>query len=149
MEDFDPLNQNAKQISFAAKPPPVPVMQPKFAAVPPPLRQPAFSNPVYPFHVPTQQTSLATTTKVDDDVELLRKYGLDRFHLKDSGEKYFSCNSSLDSTSATSTNGNNNLKRSTGQFYTPINGNAGNQFNHINGSANSIANKKDPWTTFD
>lgn len=147
LEDFDPLNKNAKHISNAAKPPSVPKIQPTFASVPPPPpnRMSAFSNPVYPFHVPTQQTSLATTAKVDDDVELLRKYGLDRFHLNDPNQKYFSCNSSLDASSASSTMGTIN-----DQFYTPINGNAGTKINQINGgSAHSIASKKDPWTTFD
>lgn len=144
LEDFDPLNKNARQIPKATKPPPVlPIIQPAFGAVP------AFSNPVYPFHVPNQQASLATTAKVDDDVELLRKYGLDRFHLNDSNQKYFSCSSSLDSSSASSAMGNNNVNRSSEQCYTPINGNAGIRHQHMNGSANSIASKKDPWTTFD
>lgn len=146
LEDFDPLNKNARQIPRAKKQPPaLPIIQPAFAALP----APAFSNPVYPFHVPNQQASLATTAKVDDDIELLRKYGLDRFHLNDSNQKYFSCSSSLDSSSASSAIGNINVNRSSDQFYTPINGNAGNRLQHVNGSASSIASKKDPWTTFD
>lgn len=133
---------------MAARPPSVPMVQPAFATIPAPERPlTAYSNPVYPFHVPTQQPSLATIAKVDDDVELLRKYGLDRFHLNDSDQKYFSCSSSLDSSSTSSGMGNNNNgNRST---YTPMNGNASGQLNRMNGSAHSITSKKDPWTTFD
>lgn len=149
LDDFDPLNKNAKQIPKPAKPLPVPIGQSVFTAVP--IRLSAFSNPVYPFHVPAQPSLTAATTKIDEDVELLRKYGLDRFHLNDSSnQKYFRCNSSLDSSSSSSALGNNNgMNRSTDPFYAPINGNVNSQLNHVNGSGHSIASKKDPWTTFD
>lgn len=150
LEDFDPLNKNAKQLPNVAKPPPVPIAKPAFASVPAPILVQAFSNPVYPFHVPTAQQSLAAAAKADEDVELLRKYGLDRFHLNDSSQKYFSCNSSLDLSSSSSAMGNLNVSRPKDPFFPkPVNGNAGGQLNHMNGSAHSIASKKDPWTTFD
>lgn len=60
----------------------------------------AFSNPVYPFYLPGQQqqqvilpsssstTSVArNSTKSEDDIELLRKYGLDSFKLNDNNHK--------------------------------------------------------------
>lgn len=92
VDDFDPLNQNAKKIPTVPKRSPV-VLSAVPSSVPkgaPQNRQPAFSNPMYPYFVPTylqqtansvQSTTVANNTKLDDDVELLRKYGLDRFKL--------------------------------------------------------------------
>lgn len=49
------------------------------------LQTGSFSNPAYPFytpqHLPTAKKMPANT---DDDLELLRKYGLDQFHLSES-----------------------------------------------------------------
>lgn len=98
VDDFDPLNQNAKQIPAVPKRTPVvlptvPSSVPKSA--PPNHANPGFSNPMYPYFIPSylQQSANAAqppasnpmnnTTKIDDDVELLRKYGLDRFKLID------------------------------------------------------------------
>lgn len=95
MDDFDPLNTNAKQI------PPVPKRSPTVLPQGPssvPLRAvsqghpPAFSNPVYPYFAPLKRTQPVSqapnnTNKFDDDVELLRKYGLDNFSLIDSKGK--------------------------------------------------------------
>lgn len=98
VDDFDPLNQNARQI------PPLPkrssvVLPPNSSSVPPsdsvknPIyphiqsRAQAFSNPVYPYHQPpttgqpkniiSQSTNTASSNFREDENELLRKYGLD------------------------------------------------------------------------
>lgn len=116
MDDFDPLNQNARQI------PPVPkrssVILPQVpSSLPPPAvesvnnpiypyhqsRAQAFSNPVYPYHQPpiaqpinqpmnlfrrsTDPAALPANYKDDDENELLRKYGLDRLNLVDAKQQ--------------------------------------------------------------
>ncbi|XP_055317596.1 DENN domain-containing protein 1A isoform X13 [Sitodiplosis mosellana] len=93
VDDFDPLNQNAKQIPTVPKRSPV-VLPPVLSSVPkgasPNSSNAAFSNPMYPYFVPSYLQKKANTapvtnavnnTKIDDDVELLRKYGLDQFKL--------------------------------------------------------------------
>lgn len=111
VDDFDPLNQNARQI------PPVPkrssIVLPKISSSLPtsaaesgnnPIypyhqsRVQAFSNPVYPYHQPSiaqsmnqpmfrrstdPTTAVPSNYKEDDENELLRKYGLDRLNLVD------------------------------------------------------------------
>lgn len=96
VDDFDPLNQNAKQIPAVPKRTPV-VLATVPSSVPkvPPQNHgnPGFSNPMYPYFIPSYlqksanaaqppaSNAVNNTTKIDDDVELLRKYGLDRFKL--------------------------------------------------------------------
>lgn len=57
----------------------------------PASRPQAFSNPVYPFFTPQQQRPPTINgpmiNKSDDDVELLRQYGLDKFNLNDNYAK--------------------------------------------------------------
>lgn len=106
VDDFDPLNQNARQI------PPVPkrlsVVLPLMSSSLPSStvesvtnpnypyhqsRAQAFSNPVYPYHQPLGQpmnfigqssnSSPVPSNYKEDENELLRKYGLDRLNLVD------------------------------------------------------------------
>lgn len=109
VDDFDPLNQNARQL------PPVPkrssIVLPTIpSSLPSPSinlnaesinnpiypyhqsRPQAFSNPVYPYHQPpiaqpfrrsTDPSAIPLNHKEDDETELLRKYGLDRLNLVD------------------------------------------------------------------
>lgn len=117
IDDFDPLNQNAKQLpivrSKGAAPSIVLPQMSSIASAPPNAYAAAasgvqaFSNPVYPFHIPgqlppkpqssTSSNSLtnttATTSKIDDELELLRKYGLDldRFKIVDTNRS-IQCN---------------------------------------------------------
>lgn len=85
LEDFDPLNQNAKPI-----PPPKTAAVVAAAASSQSLNRipmPGLSNPMYPYYTPQHQMpakKLQSNTN-DDDVEWLRKYGLDQFSLVDSG----------------------------------------------------------------
>lgn len=118
VDDFDPLNQNARQL------PPVPkrssVVLPTIpSSLPPPKidsinnpiypyhqsRAQAFSNPVYPYHQPSiaqppnqpfrrstdPSTMPMSNYKDDDETELLRKYGLDRLNLVDAKIQDKSC----------------------------------------------------------
>lgn len=92
VDDFDPLNQNAKQIPTVPKR--SPVVLPSVSSSIPRAEQ-AFSNPIYPYYTPKhqkkppsqQQTNAPlnsiNNSKHDDDVELLRKYGLDRFKIQE------------------------------------------------------------------
>lgn len=153
VDDFDPLNQNAKQIPAVPKRSPV-VLPPVQSSVPKGLSQsqpPAFSNPMYPYFLPTylQQSAnsgpLNTTnnTKIDDDVELLRKYGLDRFKLIDRNSK--TANPSNDAISNPFTMGSGNQQQHTNRTTDPFLDNNGMQTNgdiHRGKSNNN-------WTTFD
>lgn len=107
LDDFDPLNQNAKQLPIVSRASSVVLSQ-----IPSTVtsgtttaqnRSQAFSNPVYPFYLPGQQPHQITlpsssstsstasvarnSSKSDDDIELLRKYGLDSFKLVDVNRK--------------------------------------------------------------
>lgn len=156
LEDFDPLNRNAKRIPTVSvqKPFPLPSAAPGTSSS---SRVQAFSNPVYPYYLPgQQQPSHSAATKTDDDVELLRKYGLDRFKLTDGNQKYFSCYQNNGGATTVESmananigNGNNIVKRTHEQFY-PLNGN-GPLYTNTNGGGRQQKQltKKDPWTTFD
>lgn len=128
IDDFDPLNQNAKKLPILSKAPsPSSIVLPTIsttaaAATKPQSRIQAFSNPVYPFHMPnqppkpqyppppSQQSTVIPSSSghvlppnnqkfLDDDVELLRKYGLDRFKLVDTNRT--TCNGSDTKTNMT------------------------------------------------
>lgn len=97
VNDFDPLNDNAKKI------PPVPLRSPVVlptapSLMPKPKPNPSFvyrpvqnrfvNNPSYTYHhvpVPPMNNLMPSTTPspkpVDDENELLRKYGLDRLNV--------------------------------------------------------------------
>lgn len=84
VDDFDPLNQNAKQLPPLPKKPPVVFIPQKAPTVPPNPRQ-AFDNPLYPHFTPPclrqpskpMTTSSNSTNNSDDDVvKLFREYGL-------------------------------------------------------------------------
>lgn len=148
VDDFDPLNKNAKQI------PPVPKRSPTVLPQAPssvPLRAvsqghpPAFSNPVYPYYAPpkrTQPTNQApNNTKCDDDVELLRKYGLDHFNLIDGKVKTIASNDTLSNPFAMG-NGNRHSNRTSDQFQKN-----GTNAVKTNGDVQPKANNN--WTTFD
>lgn len=113
-------------------------------------RPQAFSNPVYPFFTPQRQPSAlhgngiainrnasATSAKMDDDVELLRQYGLDKFNLNDN-------NTSLHHHKINGKTGNS-------QFYTNnTNGNAiGNKLQTVVDTANSNGRGNNSWATFE
>lgn len=98
LDDFDPLNDNAKQIPDVPRrsyPSPVPQSINNPGYVSPQIQSKSFSNPVYTFYQPGQslnRAKLSTTPSPiptnppppkDDDKELLRKYGLDRLNLID------------------------------------------------------------------
>lgn len=115
LEDFDPLNDRARPIPSAAKPPPTTpsALTTATAAIAP---SSGFNNPIYPYFTPTHlhakapqhhQHSLSQggnhfhhqhtngglgsgsgagvgrAASVQDDFELLRNYGLDKFSLID------------------------------------------------------------------
>lgn len=100
--------------------------------------QTAFSNPVYPFFMPQanhnqQRPSMyvSSAPKQDDDVELLRKYGLDRFKLVDTNNRQSltdpilisngNANQHLTSNTCVKTNGdfmNQNQQRKNAQWTT-------------------------------
>lgn len=92
LDDFDPLNQNAKKIPAFMNPPPASVVLTQMLSTSPGTSQSnsqhaqAFSNPVYPYYLPQHtnpQQLTENATKQDEEIELLRKYGLDRFKLVD------------------------------------------------------------------
>lgn len=90
VDDFDPLNQNAKQLPPLPKKPPI-VLPPSLPRSAPPNPRQAFDNPLYPHCTPQLRppkpmtnSSNSTNNSDDDVVELLRKYGLDRFSLTSS-----------------------------------------------------------------
>lgn len=110
-------------------------------------RPQAFSNPVYPFFTPQRQPSSlhgnglganrnAVTSKMDDDVELLRQYGLDKFNLNDNNPIH-----------------HNKINGKTGnsQFYTAsMNGSAINsKFQTVGDTANSNGRGNNTWAKFD
>lgn len=63
LEDFDPLNQNAKPIPNGVA---------------------GFNNPLYPYFEPPSLMNATGTSFRQDDEELLRKYGLDQLTLEQS-----------------------------------------------------------------
>lgn len=142
MDDFDPLNQNAKQIPPVPKRPPAVLPQELASSVAfrgsSQGRNPAFSNPVYPYFTPLKQTQPAAqplnTTKHDDDVELLRKYGLDHFSLNQSKVTNTAMNDIISNPFAIG-KGNRNSNRTSDSFQS--NG----------GDVQPKANNN--WTTFD
>ena len=89
LEDFDPLNQNAKQF------PPTSVSKksttlPAGTCAPTFMSSSAISNPVYSYFTPQHMRPtlkppsekpppIPTSLPPDEDFELLRKYGLDQF----------------------------------------------------------------------
>lgn len=83
MEDFDPLNKNAKPI-----PPPKTALVASSSQSLNRIPLPGLSNPTYPYYTPQHQMQMkkAQNNTNDDDVELLRKYGLDQFSLVDSSD---------------------------------------------------------------
>lgn len=67
LEDLDPLNQHAKPL------PPLPPL----STHPNPL---GLNNPLYPFVQPQLHTTRLSSHKIpENDNDLLRKYGLDKF----------------------------------------------------------------------
>uniref|UniRef100_A0A6P4E7N2 Uncharacterized protein LOC108038884 isoform X2 n=1 Tax=Drosophila rhopaloa TaxID=1041015 RepID=A0A6P4E7N2_DRORH len=103
LEDFDPLNQNARPLpplskAFGKKSSTLP------AGVNSSVVASSVSNPLYPYFAPKHMATVAAVTgrtppmhppphnqrntiaaKPDDDFELLRKYGLDQFTLNANG----------------------------------------------------------------
>lgn len=84
LEDFDPLNQNAKPIP--SLPLVVGRMNGSSSAINPVIVG-GFNNPLYPYFEPPfmstspQPSAAAFGASGDDDSELLRKYGLDQLTL--------------------------------------------------------------------
>ncbi|XP_031630161.1 DENN domain-containing protein 1A isoform X5 [Contarinia nasturtii] len=153
VDDFDPLNQNAKQIPAVPKrstvilpqipssmPPSKGVAQPTPPPPPPQSRSQAFSNPMYPYFIPSYMQKAAipantmNNTKIDDDIELLRKYGLDRFKLN--SKSTVSSNDTIN-TFTTLASGNPNANRTNGTNGLQLNG----------GDLQPKTNKN--WTTFE
>ncbi len=84
MEDFDPLNKNAKPI-----PPPKTALVASSSQSLNRIPLPGLTNPMYPYYTQQHQMPLKKpkhNTNDDDDMKLLRKYGLDQFSLVDSGD---------------------------------------------------------------
>ncbi|XP_055921887.1 DENN domain-containing protein 1A isoform X4 [Eupeodes corollae] len=103
LEDFDPLNQNAKPLPTSTASSTMALKTRFLAPPPPPHASPAgqstksttlpassasnisgVSNPLYPYFTPQHRSTLpsdmnGTNNARDDDFELLRKYGLDQF----------------------------------------------------------------------
>lgn len=78
LEDFDPLNQNAK---------PIPSLPGRVnGGVGSTMPIAGFNNPLYPYFEPPMMnaTGGGTSFGEDDDAELLRKYGLDQLTLEQS-----------------------------------------------------------------
>lgn len=148
IDDFDPLNQNAKQLPIVqSKGGPSIVLSQISSNAHTGVQ--AFSNPVYPFHMPNQlppkpqssvaiasSTSNATTVanntttnnKIDDELELLRKYGLDRFKIVDTNRSN-QCNGTATA---------NDIK------FNHISNN-----NHHSANDSMFQNSQRTWTTFD
>ncbi|KAG4066981.1 hypothetical protein HA402_007729 [Bradysia odoriphaga] len=80
LEDFDPLNKNAKPM-----PPPKTALVASSSQSLNRVPLPGLANPMYPYYTPQRQMPLKKpqNSTNDDDVELLRKYGLDQFSLVD------------------------------------------------------------------
>ncbi|XP_037046693.1 DENN domain-containing protein 1B isoform X2 [Bradysia coprophila] len=80
LEDFDPLNKNAKPM-----PPPKTALVASSSQSLNRVPLPGLANPMYPYYTPQRQMPLKKPQNRtnDDDVELLRKYGLDQFSLVD------------------------------------------------------------------
>ncbi|XP_041633172.1 DENN domain-containing protein 1A isoform X5 [Drosophila kikkawai] len=99
LEDFDPLNQNARPLPPLSK-----AFSKKSSTLPAGVNSSvvagSISNPLYPYFAPKHMATVAAVTgrsppvvhpphiqrntiavKPDDDFELLRKYGLDQFSL--------------------------------------------------------------------
>lgn len=152
VDDFDPLNQNAKKIPVAPKRLPM-VLPPILTTVPSaiPLNQgQAFSNPMYPQFIPSymQKSRNSTPTnsiinsRIDDDVELLRKYGLDRFKLIDTKAKSVASNDIKANPFLTSS-GNRHSSRSSDPFLD-------NGINGLQKNGSDLQPKtNNNWTTFD
>lgn len=84
LEDFDPLNQNAKPI-----PPPKSALVSSSSQSLNRIPLPGLTNPMYPYYTPQHQMQFKKpqpNSTNDDDVELLRKYGLDQFRLVDNSD---------------------------------------------------------------
>ncbi|XP_055855595.1 M-phase inducer phosphatase isoform X2 [Episyrphus balteatus] len=104
LEDFDPLNQNAKPLPTSTATSTQMALKSRFLAPPPSHASPAgqstksttlpassassnisgVSNPLYPYFTPQHRSTLpsdmnGSNNARDDDFELLRKYGLDQF----------------------------------------------------------------------
>lgn len=170
VDDFDPLNQNARQIPPVPKRlsvvlPPIPSsLSPSTAeSVNNPIypyhqsRAQAFSNPVYPYHQPpiglpmhqstnwrsTNPSPIPSTYKDDDENELLRKYGLDRLNLVDAKQlDKTNINDNAPNTFAFSSN-NRNLNRTIDPFLDNKNTNGLKTYGDIQPKTNNN------WTTFD
>jgi len=103
LEDFDPLNQNARPLPPLSK-----AFGKKCSTLPAGVNSSvvasSVSNPLYPYFAPKHMATVAAVTgrtppmhpppphqrstiaaKPDDDFELLRKYGLDQFTLNANG----------------------------------------------------------------
>lgn len=172
VDDFDPLNQNARQL------PPVPkrssIVLPTIPSSLPPSnaesvnnpiypyhqsRPQAFSNPVYPYHQPpvaqptnqpfrrsTDPLAMPSIYKDDDETELLRKYGLDRLNLVDAkkhDKPVINDNTGPVPFAFSSSSNNRSLNPTIGPFRDNKNSNG----LKINGDIEPKTNNK--WTTFD
>lgn len=159
LDDFDPLNDNAKRIPEVPRrsfPPSVPqsINNPNYVS--PQIQPKGFSNPIYTFYQPGQSmnytkpiTTTTTTTSTtpspnpttrEDDKELLRKYGLDRLNLIDNQLGEITLNDHTPNPFAF--NSNRNLNRTIDPFLD--NGTNGLK---TNGDIQPKANNN--WTTFD
>lgn len=78
LEDFDPLNHNAKPIPSPMVAMGAAVRINGNSAIPG-AGAASFNNPLYPYFEP--QFMLGTSPQLVDDTELLRKYGLDQLTL--------------------------------------------------------------------
>lgn len=137
LEDFDPLNQNAKPIPRQPQRLVTPTLGLNEKQMSASMNRPiAFSNPVYPFHLPQQLSSQAVRS--EDDVELLRKYGLDQFHLSGARPKIVDPHM--------------NKSHRVDAFCSPVNGNGTSRLNvYLNNAAASGPSQSttNSWTTFD
>lgn len=157
IDDFDPLNQNAKQLPIVQSkgaPPSIVLPQISSKTAAPNAHAvvgdaQAFSNPIYPFHMPNQlppkpqssiitsstssnslTTTTATNNKIDDEQELLRKYGLDldRFKIVETNRSSNQCNGTVNDIKFNRISNNNN---------------------HHSANDSMFQNSQRTWTTFD
>lgn len=149
VDDFDPLNQNARRM-----PPVQKSRSAVLASVPSTIPSPnayhrvaAFSNPVYPYHqLPVgQQKGLVQQSTTpspvpsnykEDENELLRKYGLDRLNLGETKQPTNSNENTPDPFALRSSN------RTSNRTVDPFLDNTS-----INGDIHQKTNNN--WTTFD
>lgn len=154
LDDFDPLNDNAKRIPEVPRrsfPSPVPPAINNPSYVSSQIQPKGFSNPIYTFYQPgqsmnyTKKSTTSTTpspnpTIKEDDKELLRKYGLDRLNLIDNKLGEITLNDH--SANPFAFNTNRNLTRTIDPFL-----DNGTNVLKKNGDIQPKANNN--WTTFD